>query len=182
MKQTAALVVAVVTLAGCGAQSTDDPIATPSATSASPTPSETPIGPTLLTKAAAASVYLEAICPANRAKDAYASAVDKYDASDEDVAPSKQARKAAGKAADAYAETARVLTDEQYQWPKKVRAAVDRIATYYFETSASYRAASKRGVTWDDIYFDQSGTFPTDVAKVRLTLDLPPAGEGCDSY
>jgi len=75
-----------------------------------------------------------------------------------------------------------VLADEGYVWPKKVRAAVDRVATYYFQASATYKTLSAAGSTWADAYFTDDEQEARDVAKVRLGLGLPPAGEGCDSY
>lgn len=181
IKKAAAAIATVLILAGCGENSTRSSEAASTTPSATPTPTASHTGPVALTMETARARYLAGVCPANAAKDALIAAIDKYDSYDDDEGPSRQTRKALRAAAEAYAETAQLLVDDNYTWPKKAKSAVERIATYYYETSAEYSALSERGARWDDVESsDSSETFSKDVARVRLMLTLPPAGEGCE--
>lgn len=176
IRKSAAAVAAVLLLAGCGSQPSAEPITTPSATSASPTPSESLTGPIILTKAAAGKRYLAAICPANEAGEAVNAAAPDYPA-DDDLVGSK-VRAAARRAAVADAAGAKMLADDGYVWPKNVRASIQNVALDMYESAATMKAVSRKGATYAD-WPESDGSLMTAASKVRLLLDLPPRNSGC---
>lgn len=138
-----------------------------------------PLCPTMDDKTAG-DVYLEYMCPVNRASAAYNRAIDRYDSRDSyGDKPSAKTRKAARKAARASEKLAEAF-DGGYTyagfWPDSVAADMQSIATMAFDNAGAFYAIAAKGYRWDDPSFSD---YSSESSAVRLALGLPPRGRGC---
>lgn len=143
----------------------------------SDSPSPTP-GPRVLTKAEAATLYLQHICPYNELSDTLFEAM-KIERAAGTPGPGALTQRAARPFARQSEEAARALADPSVSWPSNIAAAISAVATELYEEAAVARLATK-AQTWGDFPWPRASS---DAAStVRLGLDLPPRGQCPDAY
>ncbi len=121
--------------------------------------------------------YLAIVCPKNIEGDKQKESWENLEFG---VDTPQAYRKWAGDMAEANKVEAQALSDAE--WPAEVQKSIDKIAVAAYDDVAPYesRANKPDPEDWDD--FNDSASYGKAASDIRLKLDLPPRGEGCDAF
>lgn len=129
----------------------------------------------------AGGVFMEYMCPVNRAANKFNKAIRKYDRHDTyGDRPSKKTRAAARKLSAEMATLSNEFADGYtYRgfWPAEVADDAEAIAQEAFANSGALAELGKPGSRWSEYTDTEMDTDLYD--NIRYTLGLPPRGQGC---
>ena len=176
-KLIAPVIVLLMLLAACsGASEGQSDVDDTGTASPPPSPSETSVEPTVMTKKQAGIYYLTSVCPVNVELYAWG---DKYGGKAEYEVNLQEAKVDSRKLAQSFRESAGALQDPPLKWPKGVTKDALAVSKQNLAEVTYYNTLG-RAHDWADFVDASNAEIKGDnraAEQVRLTLDLPAAGK-----